>query len=327
MCLRIAVFGRMLSRAVPPEWLGILYARERRALETAIALESPEVLEAQWTYEFAWVALATGLPSAVVVRDNAHRVLALEPTPFRAVRFSMDWWTRRRAATLIANSEYTCSVLGRRGAGRTNVVENFVGETVTAVAAEPKPSEQSPYFVTVVNGFSPLKNLESALRGYAVLRRKRVDSGFLFVGRDCEPGGPLYRFAHARGLAAGVTFIGAKSYPETLRLIRDATALLHPGREESFGNAVLEAMALSTPVVAGASSGNIPHLLRGGSCGILVDITNADAIAAGLKVLVEDEQLRHQLISAAKFEADTTYSVDRCVRLHEGILRSLKKGG
>ena len=89
----------------------------------------------------------------------------------------MDTVTRRRAATLIANSEYTLSTLGRRRVSRTRVVENLVGNTIVDVAAESRATISSPYIVTVVNGFSPLKNVEGALRGCEVLRREGIRRG------------------------------------------------------------------------------------------------------------------------------------------------------
>lgn len=304
-----------------------LYSLERRALVAAIRELQPDVVEAQWTYEFAWAALDSGVPSAVVVRDDAVRVFALEPDLFRGVRLFMDRMTRVRAHHVIANSEYTRRTLSRRLTHNTPVIENFVGHDLRALAGEMKCDSDGRTVVTVVNGFSPLKNIERALQAFDRVRTCYPDVRYRLVGRDSQPGGPVARWAAERGLAGQLEFLGPLDHPSTLRAIHNASVLVHPSLEESFGNTLLEAMALGTPVVAGDASGNVPDLLGHGRFGMLVDVGSADAIADAIGQVLSQDELRNELVGAALTEANTRYSAQRCVTLHEQVLTKIARNG
>ena len=61
---------------------------------------------------------------------------------------------------------------------------------------------------------------------------------------------------------------------------------------EGFGLPPLEAMAAGTPVITGNLT-SIPEVV--GEAGIMVDPLNVDAIARGLRELVENQELRSRL--------------------------------
>ncbi|MFM7291815.1 MAG: glycosyltransferase, partial [Planctomycetia bacterium] len=65
--------GRLSIDAVPSR-RGYLFClddfrRERRLMREAVLRRGPDVLHAQWTYEFAHAALDTGLPCLITARD------------------------------------------------------------------------------------------------------------------------------------------------------------------------------------------------------------------------------------------------------------------
>jgi len=61
---------------------------------------------------------------------------------------------------------------------------------------------------------------------------------------------------------------------------------------EGFGFPVIEAMHCGTPVIASNTS-SLPELV--GEAGILVNPLDVDAIAAAMRQLVDDEDLRNHL--------------------------------
>ena len=90
------------------------------------------------------------------------------------------------------------------------------------------------------------------------------------------------------------TLSGQRSYAETMSLIAAADVLAMPSRNEGFGLALLEAMALSTPVVASDIAvfrelGGEPSVVR------LFEPGNATALAnAVCAVLTDHASARHQ---------------------------------
>jgi len=75
-------------------------------------------------------------------------------------------------------------------------------------------------------------------------------------------------------------------------LCAGAMAMAYPSIYEGFGLPPLEAMASGTPVLAGNRS-SLPEVV--GDAGVLVDVLDVDAIAAGIRCLIENSALRDDL--------------------------------
>jgi glycosyltransferase involved in cell wall biosynthesis len=74
-----------------------------------------------------------------------------------------------------------------------------------------------------------------------------------------------------------------------------AAVFCFPSLYEGFGLPVIEAMACGTPVVCGNTS-SLPEVA--GEAAVLVEPTNVEAIAGGLKELLADEGRRLALAAA-----------------------------
>ena len=102
-------------------------------------------------------------------------------------------------------------------------------------------------------------------------------------------------------------------------LIRGARAVLFPSLYEGFGLPVLEAMVLGTPVVTSRES-SIPEVA--GDAALLVDPYSTDAIAAAIRAIVEDADLRAELSRRGQAQA-MNFSVDRYRERVGALYRSL----
>ena len=89
-------------------------------------------------------------------------------------------------------------------------------------------------------------------------------------------------------------------------LVRGARAVVFPSLYEGFGLPVLEAMVLGTPVVASGES-SLPEIA--GDAALFVDPYDTDAIARAIVTIVDDGDLRSELVrrgrqQAAKFSVN-----------------------
>jgi glycosyltransferase involved in cell wall biosynthesis len=152
--------------------------------------------------------------------------------------------------------------------------------------------------VATVAALTGEKGLETIAPALAVLRRTR-DVRWVVVGA-----GPLRESFLAQAAAAGLSevlrFPGYHNEP--IRLLRDADLFAFPSRIEGLGTAVLDAMALSIPVVTTAQGGLADLLVDGG--GVEVKVGDPESLAGGIASVIDDGELRARIIKAAQTTVD-----------------------
>jgi glycosyltransferase involved in cell wall biosynthesis len=93
---------------------------------------------------------------------------------------------------------------------------------------------------------------------------------------------------------------------------------------EPFGIPVIEAMAAGLPVVA-TRAGALPEVVVDGETGILVDRGDTQGLAAAIRKLLSDPQLRARMGNAGRERVQRLFTWERSVarleELYDGILR------
>jgi glycosyltransferase involved in cell wall biosynthesis len=116
--------------------------------------------------------------------------------------------------------------------------------------------------------------------------------------------------ARRRGVEPHVTFRGAVPLDQLMSLYREFDVFVLPTKPgEGVPRVLLEAMANGLPVITTAVAG-ITSLITDEHNGLLVDGDSADAIAAAIRRLVEDAELRRRLI-ANGYETARAHTVER----------------
>ncbi len=119
----------------------------------------------------------------------------------------------------------------------------------------------------------------------------------------------------------GVRLLGSLEGPDLLRAYASADIFVFPSENESFGLAVLEAMATGLPVVCS----DIPALRElVGDAGILVEPCSDRSWASAMVALVQDVELRRELGLRARCRA-RSHSWDEKVNRFESLARTLSK--
>jgi glycosyltransferase involved in cell wall biosynthesis len=112
------------------------------------------------------------------------------------------------------------------------------------------------------------------------------------------------------GLAERVRFTGFVPDDDLAYLLTRAYALVMPSLMEGFGLPAVEAMACGTPVVA-STAGALPEVV--GDAGVLVDPMDVDAIAGGMRSLLDDPP-RRDLLAARSLERAALFTWDAAAR-------------
>ncbi|MFL6056834.1 MAG: glycosyltransferase [Actinoallomurus sp.] len=135
--------------------------------------------------------------------------------------------------------------------------------------------------------------------------------------RDPE-GRRLPALAHERGIADRVVFLGRVAHEEIPPLIRSADVVVSVPWYEPFGIVPIEAMACGVPVVASAVGGHLDTVVDGVT-GLHVPPRRPDELAASLRRLLGEPDLRRSLGRAAAEHAHSRYPWDRVAAETEAV--------
>jgi len=300
-----------------------LYKVERQRLREGIRLAKPDLLHAHWTYEFALACLDTELPVLVTSHDNALQQLRFSRDLFRLGQLCIQVHVIRKTRFLTAVSPYLAGSLRWLTPAEIAVVPNPV-EAQWDAANRFQQASGSIRIATVLNGWGNRKNPKAAIKAFSLLRRELPVAELFMYGVDFEEGGIAAQWATSQGLYQNIHFRGFLP-PHTLhKELQEMSLLLHPSREESFGMAILEAMAIGLPVVAGSDAGGVSWVLDNGRAGFLTDVRDARKIAQTLLACIEQTEDRVQKQHHAYNRARRLFSphvvADQYETLYEKVL-------
>jgi glycosyltransferase involved in cell wall biosynthesis len=172
------------------------------------------------------------------------------------------------------------------------------------LAPDPGRRALNVLFVGRIERRKGVDTLLAAVRG---MSDAGVELDLTLAGPEAEPSfqEDFAQDAAARpGLSEHVRFVGAVSDRELDRLYRQADVVCVPSRYESHGIVVIEAMMFAKAIVIG-SGGGVDEVVCDGREALVADADDPDAVAAGLRRLAGDHELRARLGTAARqrFEA------------------------
>lgn len=132
------------------------------------------------------------------------------------------------------------------------------------------------------------------------------DARFIFAGdgevEDCAA------YAEILGVAGSCDFVGWADEEKKDRLLRNATLLALPSKEESFGIVLLEAMSYGVPVIC--SDGGFMHeVVDDGRDGIVFPTGDKDALAKDICYLLEDPDRRQAMGHCGSLKVEQLYSL------------------
>lgn len=174
-------------------------------------------------------------------------------------------------------------------------------------------------YVLTVSSNKPHKNLVRLIEAWALLPSVGDDTTLVIAGHWDERYGESRQRAEHLGLNGRVRFLHDVAEADLPALYGGATMFAYPSLYEGFGLTPLEAMACGVPVMCGNTS-SLPEVV--GDAALLVDITDANAIAGGLARLLESSYLRTEL-AARSFDRAKHFSwrntAEQTLRIYESL--------
>lgn len=295
------------------------FATERRMIRAELESFNTDVVNAHWLYEFG--AAAGDMDGAVclVAHDRPLDVLRWHAHPYWAARISLGFVSRHRGTSIGAVAPAVAQQITKvfRIRSEIEILPNW-SFAARAFAGKRQYSEGGHIVATVLNGDGSLKNPRSALEAFKIVRGQVPSARLVMFGAGHNDRDPLANWARSSRLADGVEFRGTVDHRALLRfLASEADVFLHPSRTEACSVAVVEAMSLGLPIVAGSNSGGIPWQLDHGRAGILTDVNHPRTIAQAVVELLGNVRLREMLGAAARNRSQTLFDPDVSVSRYE----------
>jgi len=274
------------------------------------------------------------IPSVVTIHDCIH-LLFPQYLPsrmaYRYARFMMGSAVRRSSLVFTVSEASRADILRFYPSvepEKVHVVPNAIdAELLEDPGEEEMERVRERYqihgrFVLFVGNVKPHKNLERLIRAFAQVRQARGhdDLRLVLIGNDVSRDGALRRTIEAAGVRQDVRFFGFVPHRTLAALYRMAAVFAFPSLYEGFGLPPLEAMACGTPVVTSRVS-SLPEVVGDGA--LLVDPYSAEDVARGISRVLDDADLRAQLVQKGRARA-AQFSWERSVRsIHAGYLKVL----
>jgi len=134
----------------------------------------------------------------------------------------------------------------------------------------------------------------------------------------------LKNLAKELGIWNKVTFTGRVPFEEVPKYHNMLSVSVSVSESESFGVAVVEAMACGKPVVV-SNVGGLPEVVEEGKTGFVVPPRNPEEIAKAIERLILNKDLREKMGQAGRERVMAIYDWNLCVDKMVGIYRGFIK--
>lgn len=179
--------------------------------------------------------------------------------------------------------------------------------------------------ISWVGRIDPIKDLETLLRAFAIVRRKMPAARLRMFGSP--PSGRDSYLKRCQALAAELGIDKAAVFEGRVENIRDAydagSIVALSSVSEGFPYSLIEAMTCGRACVA-TDVGGVTEAV--GDTGLVVPPRSPERMAEACLTLLQDDEMRHRLGAAARVRALENFTVDAAINTFDEIYSFLGRG-
>jgi glycosyltransferase involved in cell wall biosynthesis len=184
----------------------------------------------------------------------------------------------------------------------------------------PPTSSPGPLRIGTVKTLEAKYGIEYLIRAFAIVVAQGglPDRLRLVIAGGGSLRSELEALARELGVEADTEFLGMRPYSEVHEIHRSLDVALYPSIDssESFGVAAVESQSCGVPVVV-SDVGGLPEVVVDGLTGIVVPPRDPGALAAALRRLLLDPELRNRMGHAARDHAVRSFALGHCIDIME----------
>ena len=220
----------------------------------------------------------------------------------------------KRADLPITISDFNIAFLEKR-LGRLPQQPKIVHCGVDVDEFAYRRGERRANAIVTVGRLDEIKGFDYLIRACAKLREKGIQVSLDVIGEG-EQRPDLEQLIIELNLGEQVRLLGVMSQDEVRARIQSAEVFALPSIPDKLGNmdgipvALMEAMALGTPVISTRVSG-IPELIDHRETGWMCEPKDVDGLAHGLEALFKDAELCDRLAAAARRRIEEDFDLPK----------------
>jgi glycosyltransferase involved in cell wall biosynthesis len=226
----------------------------------------------------------------------------------------------REAAAITPGNAYNRRWEERLGAEPSRIRTVYNG--VDPACFPPVVGEPGVPTISWVGRIDPIKDLETLLRAFALVRRDLPAARLRLFGAPPRGGEPYLE--RCRALATDLGLGESATFEGRVKNIRDAYAagsiVVLCSVSEGFPYSLIEAMTCGR-VCVGTDVGGVSEAV--GDTGLVVPPRSPESLARACRILLQDARLRRRLGAAARARALEYFTVDEAVNTFDEIYHFL----
>jgi len=231
---------------------------------------------------------------------------------FNFLASSIERITFRKSDFAFILSERAGQILNQKGYNKgmmvsPNGVDASIFKKMDVAELKQNLGVKNDFVIGYVGRLMQMKGLDTLLKAFSMISKD--NTRILLVGSgDYKEG--LLSLASELGITDRLIFVGAVSAIDVPKYINCMNVLVLPSITtplwvEFFGRVLVEAMMCEVPVI-GSNSGEIPNVIS--DAGLVFQETDEHDLKDKLKLIIEDDELRHTLIQKGSTRASFLYT-------------------
>jgi len=166
-------------------------------------------------------------------------------------------------------------------------------------------------FILFVGHLQKVKGLDYLIEAFDKITAEFPEFKLVLVGQGTE------KFQDRDNIKSK----GRLSLEQTRVIMKDCYCLVLPSLSEGLPRVLIEAMALSKPVVA-SNVGGIPDLIQDGQNGFLFEVANSNELAEKLRILLNNRGLAIKMGEAGRELVQSKFSNDKYIENYIQMINS-----
>lgn len=186
-----------------------------------------------------------------------------------------------------------------------------------------KASEGNQQILGTVKALEHKYGIDILIKAFAALVPSFPNLELQIVGEGQEKDN-LIQLAEDLGVRSRVSFLGKIDNDQVPQVLHSFTIYAALSRcEESFGVAIVEAQACGTPVIV-SRMGGLTEVVNDGVTGLCISNESVEEAIRAIERILKDENLRKNLVLAARTNVEKAYSweknVDSLVEIYNNLV-------